>query len=158
MVTTDTRVTWRPCFHKDVPLLSRAASLFAGVRAGGGTELHLRGVPSSAVAVYFFLLELCDAASCSVLCGAIRIAQQRSVTGQQLREGSACFWEVTEASFAWLFKGCGLGGGGKMYLGLLQPCLLLGQTISSFWHPFLIFSLFCSPMLLFNTAPIVLAI
>lgn len=104
MVTADTRVTWRPCFNRDLPLLSCAASLFAGVCVGGGTKLHLCGVPSSAVAIYFFLLELCDAASCSLLC-AIRIAQQWSVTGQQLQEGSACFWEDTEAYVCLVVQG-----------------------------------------------------
>ena len=63
---------------------------------GGGIQLHLCSIPSIAVAGYFFLLELCDAASCSVLC-AIRIAQQWSVRGKQLREGFAWFWEVAGA-------------------------------------------------------------
>lgn len=130
MVTADTRVTWRPCFNRDLPLLSCAASLFAGVCVGGGTKLHLCGVPSSAVAIYFFLLELCDAASCSLLC-AIRIAQQWSVTGQQLQEGSACFWEDTEAYVCLVVQGV-QSWGRQDVPGTSQPSLLLGQTFPSF--------------------------
>lgn len=76
---------------------------------GGGILLHLHSVPSIAVAVYFFLLELCDAASCSVLC-AIRIAQQWSVRGRQLREGFAWFWEVAGAYVCLVGKGVRFGG------------------------------------------------
>lgn len=91
---------------------------------GGGIRLHLRSVPSIAVAVYFFLLELCDAASCSVLC-AIRIAQQWTVRAKQLHEGFACFWEVAGAYVCLVGKGVRFWGGGRTYLGFLQPCLLL---------------------------------
>lgn len=72
-----------PCLHVCVP-------------GRGGIWLHLHSIPSIAVAIYFFFLELCDAASCSVLC-AIRIAQQWSVRGKQLHKGFAWFWEVVGA-------------------------------------------------------------
>lgn len=91
---------------------------------GGGILLHLHSVPSIAVAVYFFLLELCDAASCSVLC-AIRIAQQWSVRGKQLHEGFAWFWEVAGAYVCLVGKGVRFAGGGRTYVGLLQLCLLV---------------------------------
>lgn len=71
---------------------------------GGGIQLHLCSVPSVAVTVYFLLLELCDAASCSVLC-AIRIAQQWRVRGRQLHEGFACFWERAGAYVCLVGKG-----------------------------------------------------
>lgn len=67
--------------------------LHACVCWGGGIRLPPCSVPSIAVAVYFFLLELCDAASCSVLC-AIRIAQRWCERGKQLHEGFAWFWEL----------------------------------------------------------------
>lgn len=87
-------------------LLSGAASLFAGLRVGGRYWAPSAQHPQHGcgpVAVYFFLLELCDAASCSLLC-AIGIAQQWSVTGQQLHEGSAWFWEVAEANVCLVVK------------------------------------------------------
>lgn len=139
MVTADTRVMRRPCFSKDVLLLSGAASLLACVCVlGGGIRLHLHGISSVAVAIYFFLLELCDAASCSVLC-AIRIAQQPSVRGRQLHVGFACFWEVARAYVCLVGEGVQVWRGGRMYLGLIQLCLVLRIKLFPFLTSFLYF-------------------
>lgn len=130
---------------------------------GGGIRLHLRSVPSIAVAIYFFLLELCDAASCSVLC-AIGIAQQWSVRGKQLHEGFAWFWEVAGAYVCLVGKGVWFWGRGRTYLGLLQPCLLLRVKIFPLLTSFLSFSLSLSLpplsflMLKFKTALVVLTV
>lgn len=148
LVTADIRVMRRSCFNEDVLLLSSAASLLACVRVcvcrGEVFGSICAASPALLWPSYFFLLELCDAASCSVLC-AIGIAQQWSVRGKQLQEGFAWFWEVAGAYVCLVGKGVWFWGEGRTYLGLLQPCLLLRVKIFPLLTSFLSFSLSLSP-------------
>lgn len=84
--------------------------------SGRDTLLHLHSVPSSAGAVCVFLLELCDAASCSVLChqDCSTVECEREPTAR----GLAWFWEVAEAYVCLVKKRVWFLTGDRTYLGL----------------------------------------
>lgn len=107
LVTADMGVMQRPCFKEDVLLLSDVASLLACVCVCRGGEVFGSIYIASPALLWpstFSSLSCVTQPSCSVLC-AIRIAQQWSVRGKQLRKGFAWFWEVAEACVCLVGKG-----------------------------------------------------